>query len=384
MASPTPEKQRAGILFLGSQMAVGGAQMLLFYQAQWFYQQGYRVEVAFLYDRDQLAAEWQARYPFPVRDLRFPRPGTGGVGAVVSMMGGLWRLWRLMRTGRFAAVQTFTHHSNLLGIPPAWLAGVPVRLASHHGRIGGFPAWMNRLHTWMINAGLATCLVVVSEQVRQQSIADGISPARIVLIPNGVAQAAAAADARPRLRSQLGVSEEGSLVLSVGRLAPQKGHHYLLQAVPAVLAQWPQTVFALVGDGSSRPELEAEAQRLGIESQVRFLGTQANVPDWLAAADVFVLPSISEGLPVALLEAMIAGRAVVATDVGGVGEVVQDGQTGRLVPPADVPALAQGLLDLLKDEVERSRLAAAGQERVKRDYTLEEMCKRYAGLIFPA
>ncbi len=226
--------------------------------------------------------------------------------------------------------------------------------------------------------------MVVSEQVRQQSIADGISPARIVLIPNGVAQAAAAADARPRLRSQLGVPDGGSLVLSVGRLAPQKGHHYLLQAVPAVLAQWPQTVFALVGDGSSRPELEAEAQRLGIESQVRFLGTQANVPDWLAAADVFVLPSISEGLPVALLEAMIAGRAVVATDVGGVGEVVQDGQTGRLVPPADVPALAQGLLDLLQDEAKRSRLAAAGQERVKRDYTLEEMCKRYARLIFPA
>lgn len=364
-------------------MAVGGAQMLLFYQAQWFYQQGYRVEVAFLYDRDQLAAEWQARYPFSVSDLRFPRPGKGGVGAVVSMIGGLWRLWRLMRTGRFAAVQTFTHHSNLLGIPLAWLAGVPVRLASHHG-IENFPAWPNRLHTWMINLGLATRLAVVSEQVRQQSIADGISPARIVLIPNGVAQAPAAADTRPRLRRQLGVSDGGSLVLSVGRLAPQKGQHYLLQAVPAVLAQWPQTVFALVGDGASRPELEAEAQRLGIESQVRFLGTQANVPDWLAAADVFVLPSISEGLPVALLEAMIAGRAVVATDVGGVGEVVQDGQTGRLVPPADAPALAHGLLDLLQDEAKRSRLAAAGQERVKRDYTLEEMCNRYARLMFPA
>lgn len=382
--SSASSKERGAILFLGSQMATGGAQRVLLCQAQWFHQQGYRVETAFLYDRDGLSLEWQARYPFPVRDLRFSKPKQGDLRAIFAQMRSLWQTWQMMRRGRFDAVQTFTHHSNLIGLPLAWLAGAPVRLASHHGRIENFPAWLNRLHTWMINLGLATRLVAVSQQVRRQSIEDGIAPWRIVVIPNGICQSPPAQDARPRLRRELGMAAGGSLVLTVGRLVPQKGHTYLLQAIPAVLARCPETVFALVGDGVSRPALEVEAQRLGIERQVRFLGTRADVADWMATADVFVLPSVSEGLPMALLEAMAAGLAVVAANVGGVAEVIEDGRTGLLVPAQNVEALTQAMLRLLTDENERSRLAAAGQERVKRDYTLEEMCKRYAGLMFPA
>ncbi len=380
-AEPRP---RGVTLLLGSQMAVGGSQMMLLSMARWLQERGYPVTAAFLYDRDGLFAQWKASAPFPLLNLNAWAKG-GGLLGLWRLPGGVWRLYRLLASGEFSAILAFTHHASLLGLPLAWLAGVPVRLAGHRGSIQGMPAWMTRLHAWMVNLGIATQMVAVSERLRGKAVTqEGIRPERVVVIPNGITPPPAGdypETAKRSAREQLGVPADGLLALTVGRLTIQKGQVYLLRAIPRVLESFPNVVFALVGDGPLRAELEAEARQLGIERAVRFLGTRADVPELLHLADLFILPSISEGMPVALLEAMMVGLPVVASRVEGVDEIIQDGQNGFSVPPGDAEALSQALVRLLGDAELRRRLGAQGKAFVEKRFTIDQMCRRYLELF---
>ncbi len=174
----------------------------------------------------------------------------------------------------------------------------------------------------------------------------------------------------PALRRAL--ADERPLVLAVARLDPQKGHRYLLTAATEV----PDAIFALAGDGPERPALEELADRLGVRDRVRFLGARSDVADLLAACDVFVLPSLFEGFPISVLEAMAAGCPVIATAIGGTDEVVIHGESGLLVPPADPPALASALRLLLADTDLRARLSAAGRDRVSTEFSARDMVRR--------
>ena len=374
------ENRKLSLLLLGTQMAVGGAQVLLLSKANWFHLHGYRVCVAFLYDKEGLHESWQAQYPFPIYNLRARKLGTGFLANLFHLLGGLGRTIKLLCSEKYDAIETFTHHSNLIGIPFAWIAGVPVRVASNHGRIYNFPRLLERVHAMMINVGLATCLVAVSEEVRKASIKEGVNPERIVTIPNGISLPELDKAIRRRIRTEMKVKEGDQLILSVGRLTYEKGHTFLIQAIPEVLERHPDTVFALAGEGILRSGLKAEARQLSISERVHFLGFRQDILELMAAADIFVLPSRSEGLPIALLEAMGMGMAIVASNVGGVGELVKDGIDGLLVPPEDPVELAKALNRFVKDRNARRRMALAGQQKIKREYTSERMCDRYAVL----
>jgi glycosyltransferase involved in cell wall biosynthesis len=165
-------------------------------------------------------------------------------------------------------------------------------------------------------------------------------------------------------------------VLTVGRLDPQKGHRHLLVAATEV----PDAVFVLAGEGTERQALEELADRLNVADRVRFLGDRSDVADLLAACDVFVLPSLYEGLPISLLEAMAAERPAIATAIGGVDEVVRDGDSGLLVPPAQPGELAAALRRLLADEQLRARLAAAGHSLVTSEFSAPDMVRRVVEL----
>jgi glycosyltransferase involved in cell wall biosynthesis len=182
------------------------------------------------------------------------------------------------------------------------------------------------------------------------------------------------------LRAELG-AERRPLFLTAARLSDQKGHPTLLEAAAAV----PDAVFALAGEGPEQAPLEALAGRLGVAARVRFLGRREDVPRLLAAADAFVLPSLYEGSSLAVLEAMAARRAVVASAIPGTDELIEDGRSGLLVPPGDAGALGAALQRLLGDPALRESLAAAARERVERDFSRETMARRveaaYAGVL---
>jgi glycosyltransferase involved in cell wall biosynthesis len=189
-----------------------------------------------------------------------------------------------------------------------------------------------------------------------------------------------AADENRRLRTELGIASTDPVIGVVGSLYPVKGHHHLLAAVPQVLRVYPQATFLIVGKGDLEDSLREEVMRRGLERAVRFLGYREDVPNLLSIMDIFVLPSLSEGLSLALLEAMAAGKPVVATNVGGNPELVRDGVTGFSVPPQDPDAIAGGILSLLGDERRRKIFGDNGRQRVKQYFSLEAMADNYQKL----
>lgn len=376
-----PMKPRLRILFFGTQMAIGGAQKLLLDQARWFQSRGHEVTAVFFYDKQGLQQRWQEGLGFPLMTMTQIGPRATLLGRPWALVAGLLRLWRLLRKCRFDVIETFTYDSNLLALPLAWLARVPARVATHHGVIEGFPAWIERLHTWLINAGVASVLVSVSGKTLEQAIRAGTRPELNRVIPNGIPSVVVDQRDRTEVRDELGIRGGGVILLSVGRLVFQKGHEFLVHAMPSVLTRFPQALAIICGEGSLRTELEQQIRDLGLGGAVRLLGNRTDIFRLLASADLFVLPSRWEGLPIALLEAMGAGLPVVATRVEGVDEVVEDRQQGLLVPPEDPDALAAALLELIADPALRRRMGEDARDRIQSLYTLDIMCEQYLQLM---
>lgn len=376
-----PGVNKPALLFTGSQIAIGGAQKALLTTAEWFHARGYPVQAAFYYDRDNLLEEWQKQYPFPIVDLNAVDYSASKTKQAAMMVSGARKLRHLMRQQSFGAVFSYTHHSNLITMPVARLAGVPLCFPSHHGVIQDFPAWQDKLHTAMVNSSLATRLIAVSEKTRQQSIDAGIKPEKIIIIRNGVSipvpQPAEieALTAEPALRGRY------PLLLSVGRLTEQKGHTHLLKALPALCNRFPNLLTLIAGDGPLRAELEAEARTLGIAENVLFLGFRDDIPALMHVAQVFVLPSVSEGLPFAILEALGQGKAVVSSGIAGIEEVIDDGVHGLLIPPGDPAAITQAVTRLLEDPAFAKTLGTAGRQRVMAEFTIDAMCQHYEALL---
>ena len=167
------------------------------------------------------------------------------------------------------------------------------------------------------------------------------------------------------LKRQLGFADSDPVLLLIGRLEPQKGHSVLFAALKDVLRDFPQARLVCVGEGALRPALEAEIQQLELTASVRLVGYQSNVQDWFSFADVCVLPSFFEGLPLVAIECLAAGRAMVATAVDGTPEVIIHEKTGLTVQAGDAPGLATAIVRLLRDPGLRKRLGAAGRSRVE-------------------
>ena len=173
--------------------------------------------------------------------------------------------------------------------------------------------------------------------------------------------------ARAQVRSELGIADERATLLHVGSYAPEKNHAGLLRIAEQVRVAHPALHLVLVGDGPLRPDVEREAERLG---QVHLLGVRDDVPRLLAAADLLVLPSLTEGIPGVILEAGVQSLPSVAYHVGGVGEAIRDGATGRLIPSGDEPAFAHAVTDLLADPTQRRTMGEQARAFIQSDYAL--------------
>lgn len=217
--------------------------------------------------------------------------------------------------------------------------------------------------------------IAVSEALAKELRPLVLRPRRVVVVRNSVAPAAFRGAAPAELRRSLTRNGE-ALVLTLARLDPQKGLPYLLEAAKSL----PKATFAIAGDGRDRKALEDQARSLGLEGRVRFLGYRDDIPDLLAACDLFVLPSLFEGLPISVLEAMAAGKPVVATRIGGTDEAVENGVTGFLVPPRDPAALADAVSRVLSDPAAGRRMGEAGRVRALGEFSAQAMVSKTTAL----
>ena len=308
----------------------------------------------------QLASEART-LDVPTHAVAVSAPATRGIASLAPIA----RELRRERAVVFHAHQTWSL-SCRYGIVAAALARVRARVATAQLFVEMPPLIgidvQHALLTNCLHRHIAVSHFVAS-RLRERF---HVRPGKIVVIPNAATMGARAS---PASRSELARSAEGPVVLTVARLDGQKGVSHLLEAVAAV----PHASFAIAGDGPNRAALEARAAALGVNDRVRFLGHRHDVPALLAAADLFVLPSLYEGLPLAVLEAMAAGVPVIATAIGGTNEVVRDGETGTLVPPADSAALAAAIARVLANRDRASRLALAARSLVAREYSVASM-----------
>jgi glycosyltransferase involved in cell wall biosynthesis len=224
-------------------------------------------------------------------------------------------------------------------------------------------------------------IIAVSEKIARQMRMAGIKGEKICVIENGVnLNRFAGGIASNSIRESLGIKEKARVIGTVGSLTREKGHMYLLRAAPKVIESFPEVLFLLIGDGRERVKLEKMVCELGISDKVIFAGMRKDIPEILSILEIFVLPSLNEGLPIALLEAQAAQIPTVATYVGAIPNVVEDGVTGILIPPRDHEAIAKAIIHVLSNKNTALEMAERGFERVRDNFSAERMASKYLSL----
>jgi glycosyltransferase involved in cell wall biosynthesis len=288
--------------------------------------------------------------------------------------------------GRADIVHAHGLRGAAIGVPAARLAGIPAIFTAHNlvPGVAGASAG-RRLQRALMGrvARRAVRVAAVSRAVMETVVALGVDRERISVIPNGI-------DAAPfetgcncaAVRAGFGAPLEAPLIVAVGRLAPEKGFDTLLRAFPATLDAHSEAHLILAGEGPEQERLKAliTAELPHAALHVHLAGQVTAVAPLLCAADVVAIPSREEGQGIVALEAMAAGRAIVATRVGGLTETVPDGECGLLVPPDSPASLAAALIALLADPERRARFGNAGRRRVVEEYTLDRMLSRIGAL----
>ena len=276
----------------------------------------------------------------------------------------LLKIYRLIRKQRPHIVHTHTAKAGFLGRLAACLAGVPIVVHTYHGHIlhGYYSPLKSSILRRMERAlsYLTDCIIAVSDEVKSDLISYHVSPPeKIVVIPLGL-------ELKPFLdcgayrgafRNEFGLNNGHKLIGIVGRIVPVKNHQLFLEAAASIAAKDTEARFVIVGDGPLQQDIEQHAIGLGIGNRVIFTSWRQDMPKIYADLDVLVVSSINEGTPVSAIEAMAACCPVVATRVGGVPDLVRDGETGYLVPAGDAKALSAAILRILEDPQTANRMA---------------------------
>jgi len=263
------------------------------------------------------------------------------------------------------------------------------RVSTVHGWAQGSGLKVS-LYNWLDRLALKNMdgIVGVSETLVQQLRGAGVTARLIWRIPNGIRVSGEGLGGQIARQDTVKGNADNHVVLgAVGRLAPVKGFGYLLTAMQEVVPQYPRCRLIIAGDGPLKQELESLCDRLGLGQFVHFAGFLEDMEEFFTRIDVFLMPSLSEGLPMALLEAMACGKACIASEVGGVPEVLSSPDLGILVPPAQPSAIAKAILSVIRDEGGRALMGEKARRVILERFSVERMAAKYLefyGQIAPA
>ncbi len=295
-----------------------------------------------------------------------------------SQIGAAFRFAGILRTWRPDVLHSHMFHASLVASPVGWACRVPVVIETPHVR----EHWRQGIKaSYFIDRMVGRCVdayIAVSESNGRYLVEEKRLPARKVkVIANGcdLARFSPHHPAPQGLRESLGFEQGDSILVVAARLEPQKGHRVLLDAMPRVCRELPNTRLVFVGDGRLRSDLEQQTGQLGLKDVVRFVGYQSNIQDWLALSSFTVLPSFYEGLPLAAIESLAAGRTIVASAVDGTSEVVLHEKTGLTVPAGDAAALTEAIIRLLRDREQCRELGQRGRQLVLEHFSRERQVR---------
>lgn len=295
-------------------------------------------------------------------------------------------LVREFKKSKVLIIHTHKYKDTILAAPAAKLCGVSHVVRTVHGLrepFEGLQAFKMSLYETIERTVHRYCvdsIIGVSSQIERKYKAEG-GVARVTCIRNGTdLEGKLVQTDRWRIRKDLGIDTGTCLIGTIGRLTPVKGIPYLLQAARILLGHGANVKVLVVGDGSIRPDLISQTHDLGISENVVFVGHREDADELVQAMDIFVLPSLSEGIPMALLEAMAASRAVVASRVGGIPEIIEDGSEGFLVEPMDVDSLAARCRQLIESPDIARKMGERARKRVERDFSAMSMADRVASV----
>jgi glycosyltransferase involved in cell wall biosynthesis len=299
-----------------------------------------------------------------------------------------WRLVPILRKRHIDILHSHMFQSSRVASLVGWFCRVPVIVETPHLRELWRTGWpKGSFFVDRLVGRFVDYYVAVSEANGRYLIGEKRLPARKVsVICNGTdfRRFDVTRSTRAELRRSLGIGDNDPVLAVLARLEPQKGHHIILEALPVIRRECPQVRLVCVGEGALRNQLEMQVHSLGLEECVRFVGYQSNPAEWLALADVTVLPSYFEGLPIAAIESLAAGKPIVATAVDGTPEVVVDGKTGLTVPPGNPQALAAAVCRLLQEPELRQALGSAGRQWVVEHFSLEQQVRETQALYLNA
>lgn len=290
-------------------------------------------------------------------------------------------LYQLMKSRNIQVVRAHKYSAGIYGRIAAWLAGVPVIITSVHGNYRKDLRFERRLVNKLLSR-ITDRIVAMSESIRQDIIKyDNIDPAKVIVVRNGVdTELFSPAGTAGSIRNELGLGEDETIIGFVGRLVPAKGLAHLIEAFTEVKKQIGGSKLLIVGGGELLEPLSTAVSEKGLKDDVVFAGERSDIPQLLAAMDIFVMPSIAEGLPNALLEAMAAGKPVLVTCAGGMGEIIQDGINGLVVSVNDPAALSEGLRKIAGDRDAAEKMGTAAREGIVKHFSISATARIWEDL----
>ena len=351
------------VLHTEASLGFGGQEIRILTEARWLRDHGWDALIA-CQPASRLLTEAGAA---GLAALAVPMRGPLDVRAALALR-------RLMRDHAVALVHT---HSSV----DSWLATLAARsrrLPVVRSRHVAIPILRRRALIYH----LADRIITTGDAIRRIVAAAGVPAAMIVSVPAGVDTARFHPGVSGKtVRDELGVAAGQKVVGLVANIRGSKGHRYFLEAAAIVVRQMRDTRFVIVGDGVGFDDVRRRVREMGLDACVIMTGFRRDIPEVMAALDVLVLPSLrSEGTPQVIPQALAVGTPVVATAVGGTPEMIRDGETGRLVPPADAAALAEAILGLLRDPARARALAEAGEALIRTRYTIDAMMAQTVAL----
>jgi len=364
-------ERRIKIIYVMPSLVVGGAEELLLTTVKYFNRDRYEISVCCIVSEGIIADEIKKlgiKFYCLNESPKFYNPKK------------IYSLYKLFKKEKPSIVHTQILGANIYGRIAAILARVPVVISAEQNVYYK----KKRVHIWLdkILAKNTDKIIAVSNRVKEfTSRQEGIGEDKFELIYNAIDSTEfLPTDSRKDIREKLNLREGDFILGTVGALTTQKGHYYLIQAVSQLVKRYPNTILLVVGKGELKEKLQEILHKLGLEENVRFLGLRRDIADVLNCMDVFVFPSLWEGLGIALLEAMLMGLPVVASSVDGILEIVENGKNGILVAPANVEALSNAIAELIRNPQLRQSLGKAAKEHILEKFEVRQYIHKLENL----